>query len=87
MAGIWALSNDGKIAAGYSSSNKQEGKFIRAVVWSGKKWATKTDLGTLQKDNLGSSYVTALSSDGKIAVGYAETDSKSLHAIIWSGEN
>lgn len=86
MAGIWALSNDGKLLLDiHLPINKKENSY--AQLSGQEKLGNKNRLGNATKDNLGSSYVTALSSDGKIAVGYAETDSKSLHAIIWSGEN
>lgn len=85
---IFALSADGKVAAGISES---EIPFQRAVIWSGDNWATKTDLGTLRNDNSGDSIATALSADGTIAAGMSEIDTvtKEVYrqATIWSGKN
>nr|WP_257000769.1 hypothetical protein [Xylella fastidiosa] len=67
------------------------------VIWSGDNWATKTDLGTIREDGSGNSAVYALSANGKIAVGYADSDIESPNytnkpvlskrAIVWSGDN
>ncbi|MHD0618118.1 hypothetical protein ACY19I_19700, partial [Morganella morganii] len=44
---------------------------------------SKTDLGTLRPGNGGSSNAQGVSADGKVVVGYAETDSWSLNAFVW----
>ncbi|MFG1447911.1 hypothetical protein [Xylella fastidiosa] len=81
---IFALSADGKVAAGISES---EIPFQRAVIWSGDNWATKTDLGTLRNDNLGDSTASVLSADGKVVAGTSRSDEFSERATIWSGDN
>ncbi|TNV89013.1 hypothetical protein C5H23_08420 [Xylella fastidiosa] len=81
---IFALSADGKVAAGISES---EIPFQRAVIWSGDNWATKTDLGTLRNDNLGDSTASVLSADGKVVAGTSRSDEFSKRATIWSGDN
>ncbi|WP_425522467.1 hypothetical protein [Xylella fastidiosa] len=99
---VYALSADGKVAAG-ASPNDREGNIkgfnnaISGVIWSGDNWATKTDLGTIREDGSGNSAVYALSANGKIAVGYADSDIESPNytnkpvlskrAIVWSGDN
>ncbi|MDD0927314.1 autotransporter domain-containing protein [Xylella fastidiosa subsp. multiplex] len=97
---ISALSADGKIAAGASEYDGATSGIVnqRGIIWSGNNWATKTDLGTIRQDGSGSSSVNALSADGTIAVGYAQSDIitpapgfnpgiSSRRAIIWSGNN
>ncbi|MGY0342022.1 hypothetical protein [Xylella fastidiosa] len=65
--------------------------YQRPVIWSGDNWATKTDVGTLRKDNLGKAQINAPSNDGKIAAGRSDTETISneiyQQATIWSGEN
>ncbi|MDD0929809.1 autotransporter [Xylella fastidiosa] len=97
---VYALSADGKVAAGQTAASTGT---LHAVIWSGDNWATKTDLGTIRSDGAGNSMVKALSADGKIAVGSADSDIKtpvngmyaggvltgpnSVRAIAWSGDN
>lgn len=83
---VFALSADGKIAAGLSDSDLSS-TYMRATIWSGDNWATKTELGTLKSDHSGLSKVTALSADGKIAGGYSENDFSDTRATMWSGDN
>ncbi len=61
--------------------------FLYGVIWSGDQWTTKTQLGTLKSDNSGNSLVYALSADGKIATGFAESDSSIGRATIWLGDH
>ncbi|ALR04598.1 autotransporter domain-containing protein [Xylella fastidiosa] len=98
---VYALSADGKVAAGQTAVSTVN--ILRAVIWSGDNWATKTDLGTIRSNGAGESIVNALSADGKIAVGSADSDIKtpvngiyaggvltgpnSVRAIAWSGDN
>lgn len=82
---VYALSADGKIATGYSMINST----VRAIIWSGDNWATKTDLGTLRTDNLGTSFAYAISADGKIVGGSSDIEiaNDNSPATIWSGDN
>ncbi|AIC12349.1 hypothetical protein LZ757_07030 [Xylella fastidiosa subsp. morus] len=84
---IWAFSNDGKVAAGFSSFKKEGGAYIHATIWSERNWENKTDLGTLRNDNAGNSIVFSLSADGKIAAGTSESATPFQRATIWSGNN
>ncbi|WP_230949875.1 hypothetical protein [Xylella fastidiosa] len=85
---ISVFSTDGKIAAGNSSAKKGQRAYERAMIWSGDNWVRETDLGTLRNDNSGGSIVSSLSTDGKIAAGFSDSDNLSYtHATIWSGEN
>lgn len=105
---VYALSADGKVAAGQAATDRPKytgasTSSVNAVIWSGDNWATKTDLGTIRSDGTGDSMVKALSADGKIAVGSADSDIKtpvngmyangvltgpnSVRAIAWSGDN
>ncbi|MDP8079024.1 hypothetical protein [Phocoenobacter skyensis] len=86
MSKAQALSSDGTIAGGWSHYDNYNG-IKRAIIWSGKNWQNKTDLGTLRSDNTGSSMVLALSSDGTIAGGRAYNDNHDERATIWSGKN
>lgn len=71
---VYALSADGKIAAGSAYSDiitpvpgiTPGLTSRRAIIWSGENWAAKTDLGTLRSDNLGQAGATAISADGKV---------------------
>ena len=78
-----AVSSDGSIVVG----DADDGNGLRAIVWSGSNWATKTNLGTLRADNSGWSHANAVSSDGSLVVGYALYDSFQNHATVWSGSN
>lgn len=92
-----ALSSDGLIVAGnvcnpdgcYDSNyNNYRGSISRAVIWSGFQWDNIIDLGALKTDNTGNSKITALSADGTIVAGWAETDSnknyrKEYKNVIW----
>ena len=80
-----ALSTDGSLAAGTAYNDK--GKDQRAVVWHGKNYGKKTDLGTLRSDNSGESWANALSADGSLAAGAAYNDSRESRATVWRGKN
>ena len=59
----YAVNSDGSTVVGYAADGV--GTYsVRATVWSGSNWGTKTDLGTLKVDNSGSSWARAVSSDG-----------------------
>ena len=77
----FAVSGDGTVIGG---ATQQDGfrRILRAVVWHGNNWQDKTPLGTLKSDNTGTSYVYALSGDGSIAVGWAESDTSTRRAAI-----
>ncbi|WP_174889700.1 hypothetical protein [Candidatus Williamhamiltonella defendens] len=77
---IKALSSDGKIAGGWASNNSDSG--THAAIWFGHNWKHKLDLGTLKRDNSGTSQVTALSADGKTVAGISLTDSGEEHAFV-----
>lgn len=59
----------------------------RAVAWYGSGWTEKTDLGTLKKDNSGSSAAYAANGDGSVLGGYAFNDDDERRAVVWSGSN
>lgn len=93
MGGVFALSADGKIAAGggYSSHITENGTSatIRApVVWRGDNYSEKIELPYLQEGRIHpraserGGRVSALSSDGKVAGGsiYVHTDDTSNYA-------
>ncbi|MTD37472.1 autotransporter domain-containing protein [Erwinia sp. CPCC 100877] len=80
-----ALSDDGSVVAGEAETDTSN--TIHATVWSGVNWSAKTDLGTLRADNSGNSVVYALSDDGRVAVGQADSDDNVSRATWWSGEN
>ncbi|WGZ33695.1 autotransporter domain-containing protein [Xylella fastidiosa] len=90
-----ALSVDGKVIGGASnydyldldSTKGYSTSDTLAIIWSGDNWGTKTNLGSLKRDNSGPSTVNALSADGSIAGGAATNDANAMHAIIWSGNN
>ena len=79
-----AVSDDGSIVVGGAGSDDPS-SYLRAIVWSGSGWATKTDLGTLKADNSGNSEAAALSGDGSLVFGYADKDNGEQHATVWSG--
>lgn len=82
----YAVSDNGAVIGG---GTQEDGfpRTVRAIVWSGADWQTKTPLGTLKRDNAGTSYVYALNSDGSVAAGWAESDVSNRRAAVWSGEN
>ena len=82
----YAVSDDGAVVGG---ATQQDGfpRVFRAVVWHGNNWQDKTPLGTLKRDNTGTSYVYALNGDGSIAAGWAQSDTSTRRATIWSGTN
>ncbi|MGN6958361.1 hypothetical protein, partial [Neisseria sp. P0013.S002] len=47
---------------------------VRATVWSGSNWATKTDLVTLKSDNTGSSVARGAYGDGSVVFGFSDWD-------------
>ena len=73
---------DGSVVFGFSDWDGDGNS--RAAVWSGSGWATKTNLGTLRTDNTGGSDAIAISSDGSVIVGSADSD-RSQRATVWSG--
>ncbi|WP_308905197.1 hypothetical protein [Neisseria subflava] len=80
----YGFNSDGSIVVGYSDWDG--GIRVRATVWSGSNWATKTDLGTLKSDNTGSSAARGTNGDGSVVVGSSSRDgSGSSHATVWSG--
>ncbi|HFC6351715.1 TPA: hypothetical protein ACFNMH_000606 [Neisseria elongata] len=81
----YAVSDDGSIVVGTVNASNPATGGIRAIVWSGSNWATKTDLGTLRTDNTGNSGANAVSGDGSLVFGQAENDNGDTHATAWSG--
>ncbi|MCJ2095730.1 family 43 glycosylhydrolase [Methylobacterium sp. J-072] len=81
----YALSKDGSVAGGYAAPDRSVDVYSHATLWSGTNWSTKTDLGTLNSDNRGTSAVRALSADGTVAAGSSTTVSGYTHAALWSG--
>ena len=81
----YAVSDDGSIVVGTVNASNPATGGIRAIVWSGSNWATKTDLGTLRTDNTGNSGANAASGDGSLVFGQAENDNGNTHATVWSG--
>ena len=77
----FGFNSDGSIVVG--TSDWDGGIRVRATVWSGSNWATKTELGTLKSDNSGDSRVYAISADGNFAVGEAEND-VNTRAVVWN---
>ena len=70
---------------GYADNDNGE---QRATVWSGSNWATKTELGTLKRDNSGFSRAQAVSHDGSVVAGEAHSDNSLYYrAVAWSGSN
>lgn len=81
-----AVNSDGSTVVGYADDGV--GTYsVRATVWSGSNWGTKTDLGTLKVDNSGSSWAQAVSSDGSVVAGAADNDNGPYRATVWSGSN
>ena len=81
-----AVNSDGSTVVGYADDGV--GTYsVRATVWSGSNWGTKTDLGTLKVDNSGSSWAEAVSSDGSVVAGAADNDNGPYRATVWSGSN
>ena len=89
-SGANAVSRDGSLVAGDSSDDSV---LVRATVWSGSGWTTKTNLGTLKSDNSGWSSVNAVSHDGSVIAGEADSDNyyhsnsnfSYTRATVWSG--
>ena len=79
----YGFNSDSSIVVG--TSYWDGGIRVRATVWSGSNWATKTDLGTLKSDNTGSSVARGANGDGSVVVGSSDTDNGYTHAIVWSG--
>ena len=80
----YGVSSDGSTVVGYADDGV--GTYsVRATVWSGSNWGTKTDLGTLRSDNSGDSSATAVSRDGSVVAGVAPNDDSPNRAIVWSG--
>ena len=80
----YGFNSDGSIVVGYSDWDG--GIRVRATVWSGSNWATKTDLGTLRSDNTGFSVASGTNGDGSVVVGYSNWDGSSdSRATVWSG--
>lgn len=80
----YVVSDDGAVVGGITQQDGFPGVF-RAVVWHGNNWQDKTPLGTLKRDNTGTSYVYALNGDGSIAAGWAQSDTSTRRATIWYG--
>lgn len=79
---VTSFSSDGQIAGGWASPNTGDKK---AVIWfTNDSWkhVGLLDLGTLRKDNSGSSEVSGLSSDGTTIIGTADTDYGLKHNFI-----
>lgn len=80
-----AINGNGSIVVGGNST--------QAAVWSGTNWAKKTILGTLKTDDElpGGAYVppsaNGVSGDGSVVVGRTIDDNKTIHAIVWYGNN
>ena len=66
-----SVSSDGSVIAGSAQNDDLTSR--RAIVWSGSGWTTKTDLGTLKSDNSGDSNANAVSRDGSVVAGDADT--------------
>ena len=86
-SGVSALSADGSVAAGAVYDKDDSGfplyRYRRAVVWHGKDYGDKLDLGTLKSDNSGKSAVYALSADGSLAAGFSDNDNGAWRATVW----
>ena len=80
---VTALSSNGNIAAGWASSDNAG--YQHAAVWSGRDYATKTDLGIIYNTNEGWSHINALNSEGNIAAGWAYNDRGFQRATTWAG--
>ena len=83
----YAISQDGSVIVGEAQTDRggYNTNAFHATVWSGSGWGTKTNLGTLRADNLGHSYAKAVSSDGSMVGGYADSDNGNQRATVWSG--
>ncbi|WP_157989340.1 hypothetical protein [Candidatus Erwinia haradaeae] len=79
---VLSLSPDGLIAGGYSSVNAHS-SVCHAIIWSGKDWQDKIDLGTLKNDLSGSSEIFSFSPNGKIAFGESDTDDRVKHPFLF----
>ncbi|WP_157988688.1 hypothetical protein [Candidatus Erwinia haradaeae] len=74
---IYALSNDGKLAAGSSSHIPEKDFAGHPTIWYGEKWSHWLDVGALEPDFAGRSDILAFSPDGKMAIGVSM--GKSVH--------
>ena len=80
-----ALSTDGSVVAGRAYNDSRN---WHAVVWRGKDYGDKLDLGKLTINyNSGFSGVNALNFDGSVAAGYTSNNSEAYRAIVWRGQN
>ena len=80
----YGFNSDGSIVVG--SSDWDGGIRVRATVWSGSNWATKTELGTLKSDNTGSSVARGANGDGSVVFGFSDWDGDgNSRAAVWSG--
>ena len=80
----YGFNSDGSIVVGYSDWDG--GIRVRATVWSGSNWATKTELGTLKSDNTGSSVARGANGDGSVVFGFSDWDGDgNSRAAVWSG--
>lgn len=80
----YGFNSDSSIVVG--SSGWDGGIRVRATVWSGSNWATKTDLGTLKSDNTGSSVARGANGDGSVVFGFSDWDGDgNSRAAVWSG--
>lgn len=77
---VYALSEDGSIAAGMSSQQQ-------AKIWHGSQWSTATILPALAGSSKNISQVLALSENGFVAAGASLASSNFFHAVLWSGNN
>ncbi|MBJ3783501.1 autotransporter domain-containing protein [Devosia sediminis] len=92
LGGDWAvtrdLSTDGRVIVGYSEQDVAQGGNYRAFRWvegatGGYNGGAMYDLGTLGGDR---SYAFAVSGDGNVAVGQAETAGAEYIAFRWAEE-
>lgn len=90
---IYALTKDGKIAGGTSTTDDNQKKGHRPVIWSGENYEVITDLGTLdkglldiRKPNQKQGIVTSFNDDGTIIAGFSEDDHNergSWKPVVW----
>ena len=83
-SGVYALSADGSVAAGWAYNDSE---YPHAVVWRGRDYGDKLDLGTLKSDNSDWSWVNALSADGSVAAGWARDNGGRSRAVVWRGKD
>lgn len=76
-----AVSGDGRIVVGSSETDLdsiREQAFIHY-----ENTGKMVNLGTLRSDKLGRSEANIISEDGRVIAGFAETDDKTTHAVLW----